>query len=155
MSAQARRSGAAATRAVKPAECLQCEIRHIALCSAVDDPDVARLQALVTHVWFYGGQTISTEGDLSEHVYNVASGTVRLYKLLPDGRRQLPGFSPSEQPSYQRHLERPHPHDHRDRDADDQRLERQAHAPVVAEMIAARSHDEHVVLVADRRQEGA
>jgi CRP/FNR family transcriptional regulator len=92
MSAHARRSGAAATRAVKPAECLQCEIRHLALCSAVDDPDVQRLQALVTHVWFYGGQTISTEGDPSEHVYNVASGTLRLYKLLPDGRRQVTGF---------------------------------------------------------------
>ena len=32
------------------------------------------------------------EGDDAEGIYEVVRGTVRLYKLLPDGRRQIIGF---------------------------------------------------------------
>jgi CRP/FNR family transcriptional regulator len=37
-------------------------------------------------------QAVFAEGDDASHVYCVASGMIRLYKLLPDGRRQIVGF---------------------------------------------------------------
>lgn len=38
------------------------------------------------------GETVFAEGDDAESVYEVIRGMVRLYKLLPDGRRQITGF---------------------------------------------------------------
>jgi CRP/FNR family transcriptional regulator len=38
------------------------------------------------------GATLFSEGDLAANVYQVVSGTLRLYKALPDGRRQITGF---------------------------------------------------------------
>ncbi|MCO6417907.1 helix-turn-helix domain-containing protein [Siccirubricoccus sp. KC 17139] len=39
------------------------------------------------------GETFIEEGETPEHFFNVTGGTVRLYKLLPDGRRQITGFA--------------------------------------------------------------
>lgn len=39
-----------------------------------------------------GGQTIVVEGDRRTHAYRVLTGAVRLYKALPDGRRQVVDF---------------------------------------------------------------
>jgi CRP/FNR family transcriptional regulator len=38
------------------------------------------------------GTTLFSEGDRAEYVYEVVSGMLRLYKALPDGRRQITGF---------------------------------------------------------------
>lgn len=38
------------------------------------------------------GEVLFSEGDKADSVYEVLSGMVRLYKLLPDGRRQVTGF---------------------------------------------------------------
>jgi CRP/FNR family transcriptional regulator, anaerobic regulatory protein len=38
------------------------------------------------------GKTLFSEGDEAENVYEVVHGTLRLYKLLSDGRRQITGF---------------------------------------------------------------
>jgi CRP/FNR family transcriptional regulator len=38
------------------------------------------------------GETLFCEGDESDGIYEVVSGMLRLYKLLPDGRRQITGF---------------------------------------------------------------
>jgi CRP/FNR family transcriptional regulator len=38
------------------------------------------------------GETLFTEGDELDSVYEVVRGLVRLSKLLPDGRRQITGF---------------------------------------------------------------
>ncbi len=38
------------------------------------------------------GETVFAEGDDADSVYEVVSGMVRLYKLLPDGRRLITGF---------------------------------------------------------------
>lgn len=38
------------------------------------------------------GEILFAEGDEAECVYEIISGMVRLYKLLPDGRRQITGF---------------------------------------------------------------
>jgi CRP/FNR family transcriptional regulator len=36
---------------------------------------------------------VFTEGDHRSHLYRVESGTICLYKILPDGRRQILGFA--------------------------------------------------------------
>jgi len=38
------------------------------------------------------GDVLFSEGDRADTVYEVLSGMARLYKLLPDGRRQVTGF---------------------------------------------------------------
>src|ERR1043165_3289586 len=38
------------------------------------------------------GETLFAEGDAADSVYEVVRGTVRLCKLLPDGRRLITGF---------------------------------------------------------------
>ncbi|HUC60504.1 MAG TPA: helix-turn-helix domain-containing protein [Alphaproteobacteria bacterium] len=38
------------------------------------------------------GKTLFAEGDDAENVYELMSGMVKLFKLLPDGRRQITGF---------------------------------------------------------------
>ena len=38
------------------------------------------------------GHIFIQEGDPAEHFFNVTAGTSKLYKLLPDGRRQVTGF---------------------------------------------------------------
>ncbi len=38
------------------------------------------------------GEHAFFEGDVDSHIYRIASGIVRLYRLLPDGRRQIIGF---------------------------------------------------------------
>lgn len=41
---------------------------------------------------FGAGDAVFFEGDPCVHLYEVAEGVLRLYKLTPDGRRQITGF---------------------------------------------------------------
>ena len=41
------------------------------------------------------GMQIMGEGEPATHVYQLARGTARLFKLFPDGRRQVVGFWPT------------------------------------------------------------
>ena len=75
-----------------PSLCESCEVRELAICGALDEEELVKLDRAVVHLRFDPGQTIFFEGDDQGYVYNVATGTVRLYKMLPDGRRQITGF---------------------------------------------------------------
>lgn len=72
--------------------CAACEVRAVALCGALDDHELARMDAISTPLKFAPGQMIVQEKDDANSVYNVLSGHVKLYKLLSDGRRQITGF---------------------------------------------------------------
>lgn len=72
--------------------CDTCEIREISVCRSMAPQDLARLQAIISTVYIDGGRPIIHEGDPAENLFNVVSGAVKLYKLLPDGRRQITGF---------------------------------------------------------------
>ena len=39
------------------------------------------------------GRCFIEEGEAAEHFFNVTAGTAKLFKLLPDGRRQITGFA--------------------------------------------------------------
>ncbi|MFN4922143.1 cyclic nucleotide-binding domain-containing protein [Bradyrhizobium sp.] len=61
---------------------------------AVDcDETCKQLTRLATHAVFSREATIFSEGQRADHVFGIASGLVRLYKQLPDGRRQILGFA--------------------------------------------------------------
>ncbi len=47
---------------------------------------------VVRFVDLSAGDALFDEGEPATNVYNLTSGTIKLYRLLPDGRRQVTGF---------------------------------------------------------------
>ncbi len=72
--------------------CAACEVRELAVCGALEPGELRRLADIMTQVELESQRTIFYEGDPADYLFNVTQGTVRLYKLLPDGRRQITGF---------------------------------------------------------------
>jgi CRP/FNR family transcriptional regulator, anaerobic regulatory protein len=63
-------------------------------CGATSDPlELRDLRRLATPVYFRAGKTIFSEGEQADSVFGLSQGIVRLYKLLPDGRRQILAFA--------------------------------------------------------------
>ncbi len=75
-----------------PSPCSACKIRNLTICAPLNDAEQAQMAAIVSHVELEGGAPLFDEGEPADHVYNVTSGTLKVYKLLPDGRRQVTGF---------------------------------------------------------------
>jgi CRP/FNR family transcriptional regulator len=61
--------------------------------SALDALELREFHRLSTQVYIRSGKTIFTEGNVADEVFGVSQGVVRLYKLLPDGRRQVLAFA--------------------------------------------------------------
>ena len=79
---------------VRPSEpCAACDARPFSVCNAIDQRDIERLAALAVSLTVDAGRTFIEEGDPAEHFFNVTAGTAKLFKLLPDGRRQITGFA--------------------------------------------------------------
>jgi len=72
--------------------CAACDVRDMAICSVLQGREVDRLAQIVSRIPLADGQSIFQEGDEADFVYNILEGAVRLFKLLPDGRRQITGF---------------------------------------------------------------
>lgn len=72
--------------------CLACEVRLISVCGALDTAELVELEAMSERRSFSPREGIARQGDPADVVYNVTGGAVRVYKLLPDGRRQIVGF---------------------------------------------------------------
>ena len=60
---------------------------------ACDARELAALMRLATPIRVDGGQTIFSEGDAARSAFGLSHGVVRLYRLLPDGRRQVVAFA--------------------------------------------------------------
>jgi CRP/FNR family transcriptional regulator len=58
-----------------------------------DTLELRELQKLATHVHFGAGKTLFSEGERADNVFGLSRGVARLYKLLPDGRRQILTFA--------------------------------------------------------------
>ncbi|MCM0020858.1 MAG: helix-turn-helix domain-containing protein [Tagaea sp.] len=84
--------GAGAKPAPLESPCDDCAIRETSVCEVLDAPQLARMRAIATIVRMEPGSTLFQESEPAEHLCNVVEGTVKLYKLLPDGRRQITGF---------------------------------------------------------------
>ncbi|HKW55568.1 MAG TPA: helix-turn-helix domain-containing protein [Stellaceae bacterium] len=72
--------------------CNTCAARSFSACAPLNAAEQKRLVAIMKTVDIAARQAIFDEGDPAENVYNVNAGAVKIYKLLPDGRRQITGF---------------------------------------------------------------
>ena len=61
--------------------------------NSADIAGLRGLTQLATKVPFRTGKTIFEEGEPADSAFGVSQGVVRLYKLLPDGRRQIVAFA--------------------------------------------------------------
>lgn len=72
--------------------CGACPVRSLTVCAVLEPEELRRLADITQTVRVESNQAIFSEGDGADAMYNVTAGTVKLYKLLPDGRRQITGF---------------------------------------------------------------
>ncbi len=72
--------------------CNTCEVRDFASCAPLSADEQKRLASIMSTVEIEAHRPIFDEADPAEHVFNVTGGAVKIYKLLPDGRRQITGF---------------------------------------------------------------
>lgn len=72
--------------------CQGCEVRDRAVCGVLDCTDLARFKSMGWTLKLTPGQALFHEGDPATRVFTLTTGTLKLYKLLADGRRQITGF---------------------------------------------------------------
>jgi CRP/FNR family transcriptional regulator len=65
----------------------------VGLCACLSPDELELLEGLAHPLCFAPKETIFVQGQSAEAVYNITAGMVRLYRLLPDGRRQIVGFA--------------------------------------------------------------
>ena len=73
--------------------CADCTVRAHAICAALDLNELRELEQLGQRLRYRPGEPVFTQEEIATSCYNVLEGVMRLYKLLPDGRRQIVGFA--------------------------------------------------------------
>src|ERR1700754_4454969 len=73
--------------------CSACAVRSLSVCGALDQADLAEFERIARHIHLAPNEALFTAGQLARSVHNLTAGVARLYKLLPDGRRQIIGFA--------------------------------------------------------------
>jgi CRP/FNR family transcriptional regulator len=73
--------------------CSACAVRSLSICGALDRADLAEFERVARQVHLAPNETLFTAGQTASSVHNLTAGVARLYKLLPDGRRQVIGFA--------------------------------------------------------------
>jgi CRP/FNR family transcriptional regulator len=76
-----------------PASCDDCGARRHGLCEVLSDDELAFLARAAQHVSLPANAVFVEEGEPAAYFFNVNSGNIRLYKSMPDGRRQITGFA--------------------------------------------------------------
>jgi CRP/FNR family transcriptional regulator len=72
--------------------CQGCEARGQAICGVLDCENLAQFKRLGSTLRLSAGQTLFRESDAATRVFTLTRGSLKLYKLLPDGRRHVVGF---------------------------------------------------------------
>jgi CRP/FNR family transcriptional regulator len=73
--------------------CIDCAVRRSSICAPLDQAELRELNDLGRHIHFASRETVFAQEELTTSFYNLFEGVMRLYKLLPDGRRQILGFA--------------------------------------------------------------
>ncbi len=73
--------------------CAHCGVRSISVCAALESHELCELFSLSHPAVFEPRETLFRQDELANSVFNLTEGVVRLYKLTPDGRRQIVGFA--------------------------------------------------------------
>lgn len=72
--------------------CAACEVRELSICGVLGPDELGELQKILTRQEYGTHDPIIDEAEPADYVFNVTGGAVKLFKLLPDGRRQITGF---------------------------------------------------------------
>lgn len=73
-------------------DCVDCPIRHRAVCARCDADELALLEDIKYYRSFTAGQTIMWAGDRMDFVASVVSGVASLTQTMEDGRTQMVGL---------------------------------------------------------------
>ena len=73
--------------------CLHCQVRHLAVCSALSPEEIQALETVASVQALEPGAVLARQGDTRRHVYTVTRGALRLVRVSADGRRQVAGFA--------------------------------------------------------------
>lgn len=76
----------------KPSPCAACAVRGLTVCAPLNPDALADVEQQSSQIVLSTGATLFEEGAPAEAVFNVTAGTLKVFKLLPDGRRQVTGF---------------------------------------------------------------
>lgn len=72
--------------------CFDCGVRARAVCSSLSNAELSDLSQVNRHRKFSSGDCVFFEGDPADSFFVVMGGSLKLYKLMADGRRQVTGF---------------------------------------------------------------
>lgn len=72
--------------------CLHCDLGSRAFCAGLTPDQFRRFMTVLGQMNQGAGATLFHEGEPASHLYTIATGAVKLYKLMPDGRRQITAF---------------------------------------------------------------
>ncbi|MBX9710198.1 MAG: helix-turn-helix domain-containing protein [Xanthobacteraceae bacterium] len=73
--------------------CAECSVRLVSVCGSLELSELEELER-ISHVTIFASKSMLFEqGAPAGSVFNMTEGVVRLYKSLPDGRRQIMGFA--------------------------------------------------------------
>jgi len=72
--------------------CNECAVINDALCSSLDNEMFLKLNSLRVEKTVVANQVLFEEGDDKRFVYTLREGMLRLFSVLPDGRRQISVF---------------------------------------------------------------
>lgn len=72
--------------------CGRCDLGTLAFCDGLAPRATASIRRIQCTAHFDAHDTLFREGDEGVAVYSVLAGAVKVYKLMPDGRRQITGF---------------------------------------------------------------
>jgi CRP/FNR family transcriptional regulator len=73
--------------------CADCAVRPFTICAALDEAELHQMEHLSRRLHFSPNEAVFSQEELAASVYHLLEGVMRLYKLLPDGRRQIVGFA--------------------------------------------------------------
>jgi CRP/FNR family transcriptional regulator len=83
---------AAPGRQMGASPCAACPIRPLSICNSLATDELQHLTAIISQIRVDPGGPVIDEGEPADNLFNVTDGCVKVYKLLPDGRRQIIGF---------------------------------------------------------------
>jgi len=81
-----------ASPAKSDVRCVDCPIRHRAVCSHCEPRELERLEGVKSYRTYRQGETIAWAGEPMAIVGSVVRGVATLSRTLPDGRRQMVGL---------------------------------------------------------------
>ena len=72
--------------------CAECQVRFRGICSSLNLNQLNEIASITKHVHYKKGNQIISLNEEADKIYNIVNGSIRQYKILPDGRRQIVGF---------------------------------------------------------------